>query len=92
MPNLDGVDELVCSLSVIAQLPFDVDGDLVCGILNMSLVVQFLDITLSLTSKLFDRLALNATLLTRSALAYRLSFVPVPTFARLSRKFVVFAS
>jgi hypothetical protein len=57
MPNL----EHVRSLSVIAQLPFYVDGDFVFGILNMSLVVQFLDIALSLTSKLFDRFALNAT-------------------------------
>jgi hypothetical protein len=60
MPNLDGVNEQVRSLSVIAQLSFDIVGHPVRGILYVSFVVQVLEVALLLSYNLFDRLALNA--------------------------------
>ena len=56
-----GVEEHVCSLSVIAQLPFDIGCNLVRGILDVRFVVQVLDVALLLSYDLFGRLAMNST-------------------------------
>jgi hypothetical protein len=64
VPHLTGADEHVYSLSVIAQLSFDIVRNLVRGILDVGFVVQVLDAALLLSYDLFDRLgrlAVNAT-------------------------------